>query len=116
MKMVKIGSGSAFWGDMLEPALEMAERGGVQYMGFDHLAELTMAILNRQKVKNPKLGYIPDIIPCMKELLPIAMPKGIKMITNAGGANPVQGMIEVKKAAESLNLGGMKNRSGVRNG
>jgi hypothetical protein len=108
MKMVKIGSGSAFWGDMLEPALELAERGGVQYMGFDHLAELTMAILNRQKAKNPKSGYIPDIIPWMKELLPIAMPKGIKMITNAGGANPVQGAIEVKKVAESLNLGGMK--------
>lgn len=108
MKMVKIGSGSAFWGDMLEPALEMAERGGVQYMGFDHLAELTMAILNRQKAKNPKLGYIPDIIPWMKELLPLTAPRGIKMITNAGGANPVQGAIEVKKVAESLNLGGMK--------
>jgi len=46
MKKVIIGSGSAYWGDMLEPALEMAERSDVQYIGFDHLAELTMAILN----------------------------------------------------------------------
>lgn len=108
MKMVKIGAGSAFWGDMLEPAVEMAERGGVQYMGFDHLAELTMALLNGMKQKNPKAGYIPDIVPWMKALLPIAIPKGIKLITNAGGANPVQGALEVKKVAESLNLGGIK--------
>jgi len=51
MKKVNIGSGLAFWGDMLEPAVEMAERGDVQYIGFDHLAELTMALLHRMKTK-----------------------------------------------------------------
>lgn len=108
MKKVVIGSGSAFWGDMLEPAIEMAERSDVQYIGFDHLAELTMAILNRMKAKNPKAGYIPDIIPWMKRLLPVTAPKGIKMITNAGGANPVQAAEEVKKVIQDLNLGKMK--------
>ena len=43
MKSVRIASGSAFWGDMLEPAIELAEKADVQYIGFDHLAELTMA-------------------------------------------------------------------------
>ncbi len=90
MKKVVIGSGSAFWGDMLEPAVEMAERSDVQYIGFDHLAELTMALLNRMKLKNPEMGYIPDIVPWMKKLLPVTVPKGINMITNAGGANPLQ--------------------------
>ncbi len=108
MKSVKIGSGSAFWGDIFEPALEMAQRSDVQYIGFDHLAELTMALLNRMKSKNPEAGYIPDIIPWMKTLLPVTMPKGIKMITDAGGANPIQGALEVKKIAKSLNLDGMK--------
>jgi len=108
MKAVRIGSGSAFWGDMLEPVVEMAEMGNVQYIGFDHLAELTMALLNRMKIKNPEAGYIPDIIPWTKKLLPITMANGIKMITNAGGANPVQAALEVKKVAKDLNLTGMK--------
>ena len=108
MKKVVIGSGSAFWGDMLEPAVEMAERSDVQYIGFDHLAELTMALLNRMKLRNPEMGYIPDIIPWMKKLLPVTVPKGIKMMTDAGGANPLQAAIEVKKGVKELNLGPMK--------
>ena len=108
MKKVQIGSGSAFWGDMLEPAVEMAKRSNVQYIGFDHLAELTMALLNRMKAKNPEAGYIPDIIPWMKAMLPVTVPKGIKMITNAGGANPVQAGIKIKEVAKSLGFGGLK--------
>ena len=108
MKKVILGSGSAFWGDMLEPAIEMAERSDVQYIGFDHLAELTMALLNRMKSKKPEMGYVPDIIPWMKKMLPVTKPKGIKMITNAGGANPLQAALEVKKVIEDLNYGPMK--------
>ena len=108
MKKVRIGSGSGFWGDLLEPALEMAERDDVQYIGFDHLAELTMAILNRMKSKNPESGYIQDIILWMKKLLPISVPKGIKIITNAGGANPLQAAKEVEKIIQDLKLGPMK--------
>ncbi|MBA3035579.1 MAG: DUF1446 domain-containing protein [Desulfobacterium sp.] len=108
MKKVVIGSGSAFWGDIFEPALEMAQSGEVQYMGFDHLAELTMAILNRMKAKNPEAGYIPDIIPWTKRLLPVTQKNGIKMITNAGGANPVQAALEVAKVIKELNLAPMK--------
>jgi len=108
MKKVTIGSGSAFWGDTLEPAVEMAERSDVQYIGFDHLAELTMAILNRMKAKNPESGYIQDIIPWTKKLLPITASRDIKMITNAGGANPVQAALEVKKLIKELNVGRMK--------
>lgn len=108
MKKVVIGSGSGYWGDLLEPAVEMAERSDVQYIGFDHLAELTMAILTRMKAKNPEAGYIPDIIPWMKKMLPITVPKGIKMISNGGGANPVQAAREVKKVVEDLKLGPMK--------
>lgn len=108
MKRVTIGAGSAFWGDMLEPAVEMAEKSDVQYIGFDHLAELTMAILNRMKAKNPNMGYIPDIIPWARKLLPVTVPKGIKLITNAGGANPVQAALEVQKVVKDLHFDGMK--------
>ena len=63
MKKVIIGSGSAFWGDLLEPAVEMAERSDVQYIGFDHLAELTMAILNRMKQKTRNRGIFKTLYP-----------------------------------------------------
>jgi len=76
MKKVRIGSGSAFWGDMLDPAVELAEKGEVSYIGFDHLAELTLAIMQRIRAKDQSKGYIEDIIPWTKAILPIASKKG----------------------------------------
>jgi hypothetical protein len=108
MKKVVVGSGSAYWGDMLEPALEMAERAEVQYIGFDHLAELTMAILTRLRAKDPRAGYIPDLVPWMKALLPIAARRGIKLITNGGGANPEAAAEAVRQVAVGLGLGALR--------
>ena len=68
MKNVRIGCGSGYWGDALDPALELAEKGNVQYLGFDHLAELTMCLLHKQKQKDPTKGYIPDITGHFKAL------------------------------------------------
>lgn len=108
MKKIRIGSGSAYWGDMLEPAIELAEKGDIQYLGFDHLAELTMAILQRMKAKDPSKGYIQDIVPWMQALLPICHRKGIKIITNAGGVNPEAAADEVIKIARSLGIKNLK--------
>ena len=63
MKKVRIGCGSGYWGDDLEPCIEIAEKGNVDYLSFDYLAELTMSILRRQMLKDPTKGYIPDIVP-----------------------------------------------------
>src|SRR5262249_52969954 len=100
--------GSASWGDMLDPAIELAERGDVQYIGFDHLAELTMSILQRMKQKDPARGYIPDLVPWMTRLLPIARDKGIRMLTNAGGANVQAAGDAVAALARDLGLHGLK--------
>lgn len=108
MKKVRLGSGSAYWGDMLEPAVELVEKGGIDYIGFDHLAELTMSILQRVKAKDPSKGYIPDIIPWMKAILPAAYQRGIKVVTNAGGVNPEAAADEVINLAGSLGLRGLK--------
>ncbi|KUO79028.1 MAG: hypothetical protein APF81_24530 [Desulfosporosinus sp. BRH_c37] len=108
MKKVRIASGSSYWGDMLEPAIEVAEKGDVKYIGFDHLAELTMAIMQRMKAKDPTKGYIPDLIPWMDALLPICHPKGIKLITNAGGVNPEAAAEEVIKIARAHNITNLK--------
>jgi len=80
----------------------------VQYMGFDHLAELTMSILQRMKAENPTKGYIEDIIPWMKALLPITTKKGIKVITNAGGVNPMAAAEIVSELASSMGIKGLK--------
>lgn len=98
-KTVRLGSGSAYWGDLLEPAVKLAERGDLDYLSFDHLAELTLAILQRQRAKDPARGYIADIVPWMEALLPVAMPRGTRIITNAGGANPRAGAERVLEIA-----------------
>src|SRR5262245_50693981 len=108
MKSIRVGCGSASWGDMLDPAVELAERGEVDYIGFDHLAELTMSILQRMKQNDPRRGYIPDLVPWMKRLLPIARAKGIRMLTNAGGANVAVAGDIVADLARSLGLSGLK--------
>ena len=108
MKKIRLGCGSASWGDMLDPAVELVENGDLQYLGFDHLAELTMSILQRMKNKDPKRGYIPDLIPWMEALLPKAKEKGIKMCTNAGGANPKQAGLDVLDLAKTLGVSGLK--------
>ena len=108
MKSIRVGCGSASWGDMLDPAVELAERGDVQYIGFDHLAELTMSILQRMKQKDPRRGYIPDLVPWMKRLLPITRETGIKMLTNAGGANVASAGDAVAEVARDLGQAGLK--------
>ena len=108
MKTVKVGSGSAFWGDMLEPAVELVEKGDIQYIGFDHLAELTMAQLTRMKAKDPSRGYIPDIVPWMKAILPACRERGIKVISNGGGANPEAAGEAVANLAKEMGLTGLK--------
>ena len=108
MKKIRIGSGSAFWGDMLEPAIELAKTGNVDYIGFDHLAELTLSILQRMKVKDPSTGYIQDIKIWMRSILPITYKNGTKIITNAGGANPEAAAEEVAKIAKELGCDGLK--------
>ncbi|MBM3450162.1 MAG: DUF1446 domain-containing protein [Armatimonadetes bacterium] len=108
MKKIRIGNGSAYWGDMLEPAIELADKGNLNYLGLDHLAELTLAILQRMKAKNPEEGYISDLIPWTEALLPHTRKNGVKMVTNAGGANPEGGARKVIELARRMGHEGMK--------
>src|SRR5437016_3879868 len=87
MKNVRLGAGSAMWGDALDPALDLATRGDIQYLGFDFLAELTMSILHRIKQRDPSKGYASDVVPWISQLLPVTRARGITIVTNGGGAN-----------------------------
>jgi acyclic terpene utilization AtuA family protein len=89
MKSVRIAGGLGFYGDSWQPIKAGIERGNVQYVASDHLAELTLAILQKDRQRDPNLGYTRDLVPMLAELLPIAEPRGVKFILNAGGLNPM---------------------------
>ena len=110
MKKVRVGSGSSGWPDFKDGALDVAQNGDIDYISFDHLAELTMAILQSQYAKDQMRGYIPEVIPLMRGLLPIwkEKDKHFKMCNNGGGANPPECANQVLKIAQDLNLGGFK--------
>jgi len=110
MKSVRIAGGLGFYGDSWKPIKASIERGNVQYMASDHLAELTLAILQKDRQRDPRLGYTRDFVPMLAELLPIAVPKGVKFILNAGGLNPMAAR-EVLLAA--LKKFGLKLKVGV---
>lgn len=85
---VRIGAGLGFYGDAWEPVAASIERGGVHYIASDHLAELTLAILQKDRQRDPALGYARDVVPMLMKLWPLMQARGVKFICNAGGLNP----------------------------
>lgn len=104
MKTVRVGAAQGFYGDTIDAAVYTAEHGKVQYLSFDCLAELTMAILAKDKQKDPNLGFTKDLTNAMKKLLPIVKKKGIKLLTNSGGVNPIAAKDEVVRVAKELGI------------
>ena len=93
MKKIRIGGGQGFWGDSNDAAVHMIHEGDLDYMACDYLAELTLSIMQRQKLKNPQAGYARDFIKLLGECGREAYEKKIKIISNAGGMNIRGGQI-----------------------
>ena len=89
MKRVRLTSGLGFYGDNWQSVQAALEHGEVQYVCSDHLAELTLAILQKDRQKNPALGYARDLLPMLTQLWPSASERGVKWVLNAGGLNPL---------------------------
>jgi len=105
---IRIASGQGFWGDLLEAPVHQVTKGDIDYLVMDYLAEVTMSILQKQKNRNPNLGYARDLPDLMKKILPICMEKNIKVITNGGGVNPVHCADEILEHAVDLGIERLK--------
>ena len=87
--VIRIASGQGFWGDLQRAPIDQARRGPIDYLVMDYLAEVTMSIMQKQKLRSPELGYAVDFVAVVTELLPDIREKGFKIISNAGGVNPI---------------------------
>src|SRR5439155_18017886 len=105
-KVVRIAAGQGFWGDWLEAPVRQVSGGPVDYLMMDYLAEVTMSIMQKQKSRDPRLGYAKDFVPLMERILPIVAERGIKVTTNAGGVNPRSCAEAVAAAARAPGLAG----------
>lgn len=108
MNKIKIGSAQGFWGDYQDGALRQAKDPSLDYIVMDYLAEVTMAILQKQKSKNPKAGYPKDFVQVVEDVLPYLIKNDIKLIANAGGINPEQCKKEIEKVIKASEYSGVK--------
>ena len=109
MRSVRIAGGYGFYGDLLAPVRRTLERGEVHYVCSDHLAELTLAILQKDRLKDPALGYARDTVSMIASLWPLARERGVRFVSNGGGLNP-------SGAAQALRLELEKRRLHARIG
>jgi hypothetical protein len=105
---IRIASGQGFWGDLQTAPVDQVRKGPVDYMMMDFLAEVTMSILQKQKMKDPKLGYAKDLVPLFEEILPDIVQKNIKVITNGGGVNPIACREAIFAVAKKLGIKNLK--------
>jgi hypothetical protein len=88
MKKVRIANGQGFWGDSLQAPIDQVRRGPIDYLTLDYLAEVTMSIMQKQRARDPRMGYARDFVSMIEEILPDLVERKIKVVANAGGVNP----------------------------
>jgi hypothetical protein len=102
--MIRIANGQGFWGDWLEAPVRLVEQGPIDYLALDYLAEVTMSILQKQRQADANLGYARDFPPLIARLANRIRERGITVIANAGGVNPVACAREVVRLAPGLKV------------
>jgi hypothetical protein len=108
LRTIRIGSGAGYSGDRIEPAVELAEKGEIQYLVFECLGERTVALAQQARMKDPEAGYDPLLEERMRAVLPICAAKSIKIVTNMGAANPLSAARKTAEVARALGLRQLK--------
>ena len=107
-RSIRLGSGAGYSGDRIEPAVELAEHGDIDYLVFECLAERTIALAQQAKQKDPGSGFDPLLEARMRAVLGVCARKGIRIVTNMGAANPVAAARKTATVAAELGLTGLK--------
>jgi hypothetical protein len=102
--MIRIANGQGFWGDWLEAPVRLVEQGPIDYLALDYLAEITMSILQKQKQADPNLGYARDFPALIERIAGPIRERGVRVIANAGGVNPIACAREVVRLAPGLKV------------
>ncbi len=107
MKSIRIGAGAGYSGDRIEPAVELAQSGALDYLVFECLAERTIVLAQQVRLKDPSAGYDPLLAARMRAVLPVCASK-VKIVTNMGAANPAAAAEATRNIARKLGLKGLK--------
>jgi hypothetical protein len=108
MRTIRIGAGAGYSGDRIEPAVELAEKGALDYLVFECLAERTIALAQQARLKDPAGGFDPLLAARMQAVLPICRANKVRIITNMGAANPLGAAEATRAIARKLGLSGLK--------
>ncbi len=107
MKTIRIGCGAGYSGDRIEPAVELAERGELDYLVFECLAERTIAIAQQARARDPQAGYDPLLGRRIEAVLPACVENGVTIVTNMGAANPRAASAAVVDIARGMQYRGL---------
>jgi hypothetical protein len=108
MKQLRIGAGAGYAGDRIEPAVELAEKGDLDYLVFECLAERTIALAQQAKLKDPTAGFDPLLADRFRAVLPLCRARGIRIVTNMGAANPAAAAERTRAVVRDLGFSGLK--------
>jgi hypothetical protein len=103
---IRVASGQGFWGDELDAPLRQVQGGPIDYLMLDYLAEVTMSILRKQLAKDPRAGYARDFVALMERIFPACIERGIRVVSNAAGVNPLGCVDALVEAGRGAGVGG----------